>query len=743
MAFPYFKFILSHDVEGTLEIKEPEGWDDGILKLERNKDFHSLVEGYDQPLVYDDAEASDLITGNVLPGGMAWLKNIEETWGVGAIVTQEILISTDGGANYRRIFIGLIALDTAKEIDFYKVEYGMTRNDFWSKFISQKTKPVDLMSPVDLQGNTRVMIDPISLPLPSQKVRQMYYGENSMDTSITYSGVANGNYGQIDFEVEELSEISTKYNYPLVENNSLPAELFALVYGGTYLKDIVIYSQVGTILSDPTSANLHVKLQINDDSPITLTKTNVGTPGLDGSTRHTYTGSLDLVKGDFVRIYFENNTGGSYSWSIPGGVLGRTSYLRITADTVYDDTETDAFLFRDALESCLSRITGADNVIQSNYFDACGEPLAIAKGVHYRGYTFDEKPFTATADDLWNIINPMANLGLSYVDGEDKIEIEKKEEFYDSNTSINLDFVNMIERSVDTESIFKSIEIGYEESLSETYSGIDDTQTKTIYNTEYPTVGKEERILSKGVLASMAIEETRRKSKEANKDWRLDDKYLLVALSPGSPEWTPELSENFASIGNLLNPNFRYNIRWSVAHNYARWQNYINGGLQKPSGQYVKFGSGEGNKDMITQLESTDCEYSIMPGLIDEGGNFPVTNNFLYTPKKYTFEHPLTIDQYETIRNNRKKAIGVSRTDEGHESCFIVNLEFKPTHAIGTFEVLVKGLAPIPVYIESDTGLLVATGFAPSISLTINITPNLGQGLFNGLSPTLYIGPPL
>ncbi len=728
MSFPLFRFTLSNTTEGTLEIKEPEGWDDGTLKLERNKEYHSLVEFWDQPLLFDDAEASDMVTGAILPGGLEWIKNIEYTQGVGAIINIEIEISEDDGDTYERIFYGLLALDTVKEVDFYKAEYGINRDDFWAKFISQKSKSVDLSSIVDLQGNARTPILPFTLPLPSQKVRQQYHGEASLERTVAYSTVPNNDYAQIDFEQEILSEIETKFNYPLAENSQRPSELFAVKYGGDYAFDIKIISTTNLLLGNSTDPNLDVIVQINDGAGITLTKANVGTNGIDGRTEHTYTGTQTLVTGDFIRLYFLNNTGGSYSWELPPSLFYDT-HLIIIADTIYDDTETEAFLLKDALESAISRTVGFDDVLQSDYFDGCGEPIAVILGVHARGYTMTEKPFTTTVDDLWGGINPMANLGLGYIDGENKIEIEKKEEFYNKTPVLNLDFVNMIERSYDLDRVVKSVQIGYEKSLSESFSGIDDPQTKRNYNTSYPTVGKDEKILSKFVAASMSIEQTRRNRKEANKDWKLDDDILVIALTLASP-WTPEFSENFSLITNLLNSDFRYNIRWSAARNFERWQNYFNGGLLVPSGQDIKFGSGEGNYDMTSQLNPDDCEASddTPEPVIDEKGNFAVTDDFLYTPIMYNFEHPLTFEDYKLIRDNRKHAIGVSRSDSDHKPCFIMNCEYKPTRKIAVFEVLLGVNEPI--------------GYEPSAQVSIAVTAGLGEATFTGFLPTVTVGLP-
>jgi len=732
MSFPLFQFTLSNTIEGTLEIKEPEGWDDGVLKLERNKEYHSLVEYWDQPLTFDDAEATELFSGVTLPGGLSWIKNIEDTQGIGAIITILIKISTDGGINYRQIFLGTLAIDTVKEIDFYKAEYGVLRDDFWAKLINRKNTQVDLGASVDVDGNARIPILPIDLPLPSQKIRVDYYSTEEEGQQFLIQEDYYGQYTPTKIVVDEIEDVFSILNG---QNESLPVWILEAKFNGVYTFDLRVEYSGATIIGYDSPRNaVDFFLKKNNESAIEATYTNhiyndasvyelwAGYPVLpsnipDVGTCHGIINlTIDLIKGDIVRIYFKQDgsvTGrtivfwgsnglsglgldglpGIYPASHrPSGMIDEPTYFRITADTVFEETSTKAFLIKDVFESIVSKITGNNNTIESAYFDSCAGQYATAKGLHIRGYGLSEKPYFSSLDDAWNGINPILNLGMGYIDNENKIEILEKEDFYDSTPVLYLDFVNMIERSYDLDKVIKSVEIGYEKWSAESVSGIDDPQSKRTYTTSMQVVGKEEQILSKFIAASGAIEQTRRNRVELGKDWRLDNDTMIIAVVPGSPEWTPEFSENFALITNLLHPDFRYNIRLSVARNLSRWMNWISGCLQIPYGQEVKFASGEGNFDMTSQLDPSDCEATeaTPEPVIDEKGNFAVTDNFLYTPKMYTFDHPLTQEEYDLINQNRKKAIAVSRTNSNHLACFIMKLDYKPTRAFGTFEVLIK-----------------------------------------------------
>ncbi len=755
-----FKFTLGNSIEGNLEIKEPEGWDDGVLKLERNKDYHSLVEYYSQPLIFDDAQADGL------PGGLAYIKNIETTQGPDAQINITIEISDDDGDTYETCFIGVLDFDTLKEIDFYKLECGVKRDDFWSKFINRKSIPVDLQSITDLDGNARNLVDGFVLPLPSQKIRGLYDGALSNGYAYEQSEFDAGDYLQFDVDEIILDEIKTKFHIGNAVNGSIPVNIFTMDLDGTYDLDIRIEASLlyytaevsgsppcdTTITIDDTASELNIYLQVNEDDPELFTITQSSLVLLDRSCWYTYTGTKNLLAGDRIKIYGDFLSGitgfgtmanivfygknnldvlvrAAFSvdvlgtcnalidsekqteidLDIPSGELVPT-YFRITADTTYVDTDTDSYFLEDAGESILSKLVGADDVILSDYFNGgCGDnKYAIQKGLHVRGYRFDDtetspiipgKPFAMSFDNWWNGANPILNLGLGYESGN-KMRIEQKSFFYDkTGTSVDLDFVNNIERSYAQEYIIKSIEMGYQKWSAESASGVDDPQSKRTWRTRFATIGKDEKILSEFIAASLAIEQTRRNRVEQGKDWRLDDDILIIAVDPDLSPLQPEFDENFNSVTGLLNSDARYNIRLSVARNFERWKEYFNGCLQwyVGGGEEFTFASGEGNYDMLSQLIGSDCEAtgSSPEPVIDEKGNIVVTDDFYFMPVVYEFEHPITFEEYKLMRDNRTLAIGVSRTGTGHKKCFIMNLDYKPTHGLGTFTVILAENDPL------------------------------------------------
>lgn len=290
------------------------------------------------------------------------------------------------------------------------------------------------------------------------------------------------------------------------------------------------------------------------------------------------------------------------------------------------------------------------------------------------------------------------------------IRVEERAHFYDENPSLYISNIMDISRKYDTEKIYNKISVGYEQWQAEEISGIDDPQTRHTYATRLRKVGQSLELYSSFVAASLAIEATRRQSIDKSTDYKFDDNVFIIALNPDdvSPDrYSPELSENFSVINNLINEDFRYNIRLTPGRNFLRNHNWVNGGLQSYLGSFYKFTSGEGNYNLETTLE-TDCEeYDGV--LLSEKGNIQVTDDYIHTAIYYEMNVPMGLMQYLTIRENRKKAIGISRTDGDHVPFFIDDLEYK----------LTKGTAKIQGWTKGFLDLSVIEGPAPTQDCTI------------------------
>jgi len=679
-------------------VENPIGWDTAVISLERHKDYHSLIENF---------------KGNFMWYGTAMetLKQIETDYGINAIVGLEIDISYKEGV-FTNLFTGQIKLPQLEEIIIAdRVHYKMTapiiRDDFWTKFINRSDSQVDLQAAIDLDGNARTAITKIVLPMPSQKIRSELIGSifSTQEIPAVGVGTAPGRWLQVDNTVETVSEIKTKYGLYTAANSAEPVNIIDILWDGVYefdfrfdVSDLDSLAVINTI----NPANFRFYFKKNSDALIAFTETDVVNSGDSTDpdfTSFTYnTGSLNLVAGDKLYVYGKYIGGaGDYFKLIIWGTDGLTftstegdltyptgaqgSWITGQADTTYEETSTDAYLIKDAAESIVSKLVGQNAAVKSDYLDTCKGFNAIFRGKHVRGYDFATKQFSMSFEEWWKGANPLLFLGLGYTEvaGVKKIEIEDRAHFYDIVPAVNISNVNKLVRRYDLERIYKSIEIGYKKSLSESESGIDDPQTKRWFNTDFNSIGEKETILCEWMAASLAIERSRRNRVELGKDDRNDEEIMVVALVEDGSDWLPEFGTVFNSVTNLLNSDFRINIRHSATRLFKRAQAWFNGCMvYSDTGKFV-FNRGEGNYEMTSQFDVADCEAIDDPEpVLDEGADITAdTTDILFVPRIYEAESvPMAFDTYQDIVANKNKALGISRTSTGHVPMHILDLGF-------------------------------------------------------------------
>jgi hypothetical protein len=380
------------------------------------------------------------------------------------------------------------------------------------------------------------------------------------------------------------------------------------------------------------------------------------------------------------------------------------NYLIITGETTYKESTAQGYLIHDLIHGVLARLGLGTDPFYSEFLgstlttskqyqeDGAGWPYLILKGLQIRGYTLAEKPFFISFKQIWDGINPILNLGLGYEVSQDSpdyqyIRIEQKAHFYEDNISVYFSDVLDISSYYDQDHIFKTIKTGYKDWQSEDISGIDDPQAKQTRATRFEKVGKEITLESDFIAASLAIEKARRTAIEKSSDYKHDNKNFIIALSltgDASPEtYAPELNENFDSITNLNNSDARYNLILTPMRNFLRWANVFGGCLQSYTRSSYRFVSGEGNYEMISDYSCSggNQDQAIICDSIAENDDISLTDynaaiGYLHLPLLYPINIPMEWEEYEEIRDNRKKSIGVSQTDSGYTVFKIKSLEY-------------------------------------------------------------------
>lgn len=453
-----FRFTLSHtdpdtEITDSQVIDPPDGWEDAVLKLERDENFHSLVEHF-------EGEFTFYGTDNDVNGGIDFIKEKERDFGPDATIKILIEIAPDD-ETFETVFEGQLDLASKEEFWDNTMQVGIIRDDFWAKFINRLETPVNLLGK-GVDGEDINLYDPVGVKLTSQLLQQIsnHYSAESYNIG-TDLDIAENDYFQLDFDTTELDEIQTKFNYPVTFNTERPFELLALEYGGTYEFDIrVVFAARGNYLGtgdfwapalDGSSLSnypvIKVYFQINDDTPIEMGAFPTNYLGAF-VTVYEHQSTQSLNKGDFVRVYgqLDSATGATSRYWLLGQVIPSTinnsiskppfahiatdgtadTHFRVTAQTIHPETVAEGFLIHDILAAISNRIIGRNDTFFSEYLgsqftktrvypdDGCGWFYVGIKGLQIRLYTLAEKPFFMSFKQAWDGINPILNLGLGY-----------------------------------------------------------------------------------------------------------------------------------------------------------------------------------------------------------------------------------------------------------------------------------------------------------------------------------------
>lgn len=744
---PIFRFRFIHSVEGTHEITEPLGWPQTKLILDRDPEYSSLVERFDGAFTFFGRNGNidggtDFIRHIENTYGIDADLNVDidlsfdggNTWDD---VFYGLYDFSENEENNRNQIKSAIIRN-----DFWTkfINRSDTPVDIQSA-TGLDGGSVDVIAAIDTTLTSQ------AIPKTTTHIGDIFASdpaapEFDMPTggAIDASGASDDFdfYGQASLDLDQ-DEIDDSFA-PLLDFLTLQSDIapqLELPDEGGPLRiqfdfdvdtEFVLHGNIfaDSAEVDPSSITSiamsgDVYLQKNNDSPVFLASgsdsvagVSTPSPGLPVAFTRIFTfgisapvdTNITVSPGDVVKLYVKwtisffidvGADSGVIKWSTRTLTLQRFAPRPIfTIQSTFPETTAEVFLIHDSARNIIDRITDRNGSLVSEYMgnsntspsygnDGCASNYVVTRGLQIRQYSLSAKPMQMSFKQWWDGANPVFNFGLGYTT-DDTIEIERREDFFDENISVSFDYVDDIIRRYDQDKIFNKVEIGFQKWQSENISGIDDPQTKHSYATRFKKVGKSISILSDWIAASLSIETTRRAKQKKSADYKYDDETFLISVNAST--LNPELDENFQTITGLNNSDTRYNIRLSPARSMLRWIKHFNGSLQSYIGSAYKFVSGEGNYDMSSLLDTSDCEYdagsAVGPTVSEKEDMFVHDGDYIHMADLLEIKIPMSWAQYRTIRDNRKKAIGISRTNTGHIPCFIKTLEYEVCNSYAT-----------------------------------------------------------
>lgn len=158
--------------------------------------------------------------------------------------------------------------------------------------------------------------------------------------------------------------------------------------------------------------------------------------------------------------------------------------------------------------------------------------------------------------------------------------------------------------------------------------------------------------------------------------------------------YTPERTDDtFNGIVNMEGYESACNLRLTPKRMLLAHLNVITAGLQKIKG-FINFVKGEGNTALISTKKNIGCpeDYDGQPlaenQSLEWSDDRAANIRPLWFPEIYSFEYPLTYQQFKTIKENPYGYVEFYRFENDKKAGYILNMEYQLKTGMTKFELL-------------------------------------------------------
>lgn len=688
-----YRFFLN-----GVECDEPNGWDATQMSLRRSDEFSGLEFSFSDTMSF---------VGN----GLSIVKAAYEADGIDAAVSISI---TDCGT---LIYTGVINFAVYSETDACPddcaetVTVGVMQSGLTQKFRNRMDTPINLSDSVGVDGQALTPLSYFDLPLHSKEL--IFESDYKINEALAEQELFQ-NILPLFFvvppmqaQVREVDESFEPIEYQLAPDFSNSGSVALFYSGFEYPAGITIRTLhvTGRFRFDLYSFSEIIGLGSGDEFNEGYMSLRLA---IRRATEEVEISNTVLVAPTFFNTSFESRPFVDFSFDVnvdfppdtnlfiylvweprPADidiVIGDTyerytfitrfdlalSFLHFTENSVYPASTTKAILVHEAFQRICESITGQTGIFKSDFFggttslpdayasDGCERYLALTNGLNIRkllnkdGSLF---PITSSFKALFDGLNAIFSLGMrmELEEGVERIRVEPKRYFYNTDVSITMRNVSEIKRSVSLNDIYNEAEFGYQKWETEFKNGIDEFNSKRNYLLPVIQAKRKLSQMSSLVTAGYVIELTRRQQykEDASKDTSYDNENFLIACVKSGGFIQPQKTENFTSIENVISPETAYNLRLSPARMLLNWYPVLAASMVKKTDPVIKFLSGTGNyklSDTRTDAcrESAD-ELSESQDIALEDVA-PRLRAPYVEPENYLFEYPISFSTFLSLR---------------------------------------------------------------------------------------------
>jgi hypothetical protein len=275
--------------------------------------------------------------------------------------------------------------------------------------------------------------------------------------------------------------------------------------------------------------------------------------------------------------------------------------------------------------------------------------LVISSGEEIRG--LENAKIKTSFRDFDDSFNVILNTG-SGVENN-KIVIEEKEHFFNTENPIHLGKAKKVKTKKLTELFVNSIKIGYQNQNYDDVNGRDEPNTTHIYTSIIKRIGKELSLISKYRADAYGIEFTRTNLEgRTTTDNSSDNDVFIINIDYDNPQTDPVIGtyynlkrETYDSITGLISPDTIFNIEELTPKRLAlKHQNYWNSIFHGFEMSELGFETTDKNAELVTVKNDET--------IIEKGNVKLSTTPRLFIPRIFEFEPESMIEIVELMQEN-------------------------------------------------------------------------------------------
>lgn len=665
-------YKLYSKVLGTENITEPEGWNEDVRSLERDKDSKAILQKIEIDLKF-------------FGSGASYLRTIYNSFGISekVLITKYEKSLYSLSEDWKVRYVQEIDMASYKEDERTgEVTVKATEGGLYYDIKNRVKDDYDLLVNESADGKD---IGELPTQLLQPRVRDIFveslFDLNRSGYSVSTSAIETGGYDIGDepdqhfartlpltnvfnsdsADVYEPIRADNTYNGGEDFDYRLFEEQHAFFYRAEQDKTIRVRLE-GTFTID----SLYERNSRKEKFYISFVKGGIDEQDRDvqlerevlwevNNVKDNIGASFTLNPGDFDREIFLQK-GESLAFHIEvsniqeadGGILSGTSKARIRINStgelrVQDTTEYSITINKcikpyDLFDRLIAKITGHTGLFRSSLFEEGGkyENYVVDNGFWARGfpdsYTEDEKEVkiqfkTSFQDafDAFSYIEPLCWY-VDYEGNQQVIRVESAKHTLQNFIGVELPAVDKIDIQASDKDYFSTIEIGHEGSLEyEEINGLDEYNGKSEFNSYLTRSEQKYTVSSPYRFDSIGYELIRRKpfrnypKEDTDRDediWIHDCKFISRPIFLGlyidvytHNNWV-DLGHDQAPTG-IYGADSAWNLRLTPMNVLREGHGYsIIRGLYHKKNEYLRFSSSKSNQNLVTYKNGEEVSES-------------------------------------------------------------------------------------------------------------------------------------